>query len=383
MYKGTRQTYCISFACRDAKADKNGKAFISVIIIINGERTTFNLPRKEEPTEFKKAMASNRTNPIRDYCYAVEKRLDEAANRLVMENMPLTAAGLKQEYMTGSGTYRLERLKMEYLAEAAGRHLTKRTMDRYRDAIDIFIKLNGNKEIHTVTLADCKKFLQYMTSNFEQSTAYGMFTKCKSFFIYACDCNIISKNPFGSLRTGRGMKHMDILSDDDYEAIRDADMPFWRMERIRDMFVFACNTGLAWTDCYHLRPEDFTEVNGSYCISKPRVKTGVPYLSVLLPDGVEIAKKYNFDFSSLQISNQHTNLSLKDIQMHCNVTSVDSLTFHCARHFYIQKLTTAGVNAMTVMRTAGHTNIFQTYGYTNLSKKDVVAEVSRHFNLTK
>lgn len=376
-----RQTYCVSFACRTAKADKAGKAYISAIIIINGERVTFNLPRKECPEEFKKAMASNRTNPIRDYCYAIEKRIDECANRLALEGQPVTAYGVKQEYMFGNGIYRLERLKTDFLAEAEGRKLTKRTIDRYRDSMDIFIKLNGNKEIHTVTLADCKKYMQHITANFEQSTAYGLFTKCKSFFIYACDCNIIQKNPFGSLKTGRGAKHMDILSDEDYDMIKKADMPFWRMERIRDLFIFACNSGLAWTDCNHLTPDDFTEIDGHYCVTKPRVKTGVPYVSALLPDGLEIAKKYNFDFKSLCISNQHTNLNLKDIQAHCNVHSVESLTFHCARHYYIQKLTRAGVNAMAIMKAAGHTNIYQTYGYTNLSKADVVKEVNRHIAL--
>ena len=376
-----RQTYCISFACRQAKTDKEGRAPLSAIIVINGERTTFTLPRKENPAEFKKAMASSRTNPIRDYCYAIEKRIDECADRLVMEGLPVTAQSVKQEYMFGNGIYRLERLKTEYLVEAKERNLTKRTLDRYRDSMDIFIKLNGNKEIHTVTMADCKKFLSYITSNFEQSTAYGLFTKCKSFFIYACDSNIIDKNPFGSLKTGRGAKHMDILSDEDYEMIKNLDMPFWRMERVRDLFIFACNSGLAWTDCKHLTPSDFTEINGCYCVAKPRVKNGVPYVSAVLPDGVEIAKKYNFDFQSLCISNQHTNLNLKDIQAHCGVMSVDSLTFHCARHFYIQKLTRAGVNAMAVMKAAGHTNIYQTYGYTNLSKADIINEVNRHIAL--
>ena len=383
MYKGKRQTYCISFACRQAKAaKKNGLSPIQVIIIINGERVCFNLPKKESPEDFKKAMASNRTNPIRDYCYAVEKRLDECADKLVMENMPLTAAGLKQEYLFGNGAYRLERLKQDYLAEAADRNLTKRTMERYKDSIEIFIKVNGNKEIHTVTTNDCKKFLQHLTSNYQQSTVYGLFTKCKAFFIYACDCNIIPKNPFGSIKTGRGFVPKDILSDEDYKAIKDADLYFWRMERVRDLFVFACNSGLAWTDCYHLKPEDFTEIEGKWCISKPRVKSNIPYVSVILPDGVEIAKKYNFDFSALQISNQKTNMSLKDVQMHCNVKSVDSLSFHCARHYYIQKLTRAGVNAMAIMRSAGHTNIFQTFEYTNLSKADVVNEVQRHISLS-
>lgn len=376
-----RQTYNISFACCEhKKSKKTGLSPLKAIIIINGERTTFNLLRKERPEDFKKAMASNKTNDIRNYCYAIEKQLDECANRMVMAGMPLTARALKAEYLFNGSSYSLTRLNADYLEEIKHRKMHQSVKRKYELGMASFIEVVGNKEIHQVNMADCKKWLAAMQAKYEQSTVYGYFTKVKSFFIYACDCNIIQKNPFGSLKTSRGFKPKDVLSANDYLRIKNSHYYYPRLERAKDIFIFACGSGLGWTDMRKLKPTDFTQIDGKWCIVKPRQKTGIQYVSVLLPDAVEVAKKYNFDFATVLISNQKINQNLKDIQCHCNVKSVDSLSFYCARHYYIQTLTLAGVSAAAIMKSAGHTNFKQTYEYTNLSKTDVVKEISRHIN---
>lgn len=377
-----RNTYCVSFACRKAKTDKAGKAYISAIIIINGQRTTFNLPRKEKPEDFDKAMASRRSNEIKSYCETVRQRLDKCANEMSMQDYPLTAANLKEWYFNGhSASYRLTRLRDEYLSVVEKRGVRKQAWYKYMFAMDSLIAEIGDKEIKSVTNADIRKWLDTVKAKFEPSTVYGYFTKLKSFFIYAYNDEKIDRNPFGSIRVGRGIKTVDILSEEDYQAILQSEFDIWRIQRIRDIFIFACNSGLAWTDCYHLKPSDFVEKDGHLCIQKPRVKTGIPYNSIILPDGAEIAKKYNFDFASLQISNQRTNQSLKDIQSHCKVKSVESLTFHCARHYYINKLIASGVAPAVVSKCAGHTNFVQSYNYSNLNLNDMINEVGRHISI--
>lgn len=374
-----RNTYCISFACRKAKAGKDGKAPLNVIIVINGDRLSFNLPRKEAPADFEKAMTAKRSNEIKAYCETVRQRLDTCANAMVMQGHPLTPQGLKEWYLNGStASYRLSKLKAEYLAVVEKRGVRKQAYEKYQAAIDSLLSQIGDKETKVVTNADIRVWLDSVKAKFEPSTVYGYFTKLKSFFIFAYNSEKIDRNPFSGLRVGRGIKAVDILSDADYKAITEAEFEFSRLQRIRDIFVFACNSGLAWTDCYHLRPEDFVEKDGHLCIQKPRVKTGVPYNSVILPDGVEIARKYGYDFSALQISNQKTNVSLKDIQVTCRVKSVQSLTFHCARHYYINKLIASGVAPAVVSKCAGHTNFTQSYNYSNLNLGDMINEVGRH-----
>lgn len=374
-----RNTYCISFACRKAKADKAGKSFISAIIVINGQRTTFNLPRKENPSEWEKAMASKRSNEIKTYCETVRQRLDECANDMMLQDYPLTAANLKDWFLNGhSASYRLSKLRSEYLSVVEKRGVRNTAYFKYQFAIDSLIGVIGDKEIKAVTNADIRKWLDTVNAKFEPSTVYGYFTKLKSFFIYAYNDEKIDRNPFGNLKVGRGVKTVEILSDEDYQEIAKSEYDIWRIQRIKDLFIFACNSGLAWTDCYNLKPQDFVEKDGALCVVKDRVKTGVPYNAIVLSDGAEIARKYNYDFSSLQVSNQRTNQSLKDIAAHCKVKSVPSLTFHCARHYYINKLIASGVSPAVVSKCAGHTNFKQSYSYSNLKIGDLIAEVQKH-----
>lgn len=374
-----RNTYCISFACRKAKTDKAGKSFISTIIIINGERTSFNLPRKETPADFEKAMSSKRNSEVKAFCETVRQRLDKCASEITLQDIVLTPATLKEWYLNGHcASYRLSKLREDYLAVVRKRGVREQGVFKYQFAIDSLIEEIGDKEIKAVTNADIRKWLASTNSKFEPSTVYGYFTKLKSFFIYAYNDEKIDRNPFGNLKVGRGIKTVDILSDEDYQSIVKSEYDIWRIQRIKDLFVFACNSGLAWTDCYHLKPEDFVEKDGVLCVVKDRVKTGVPYNAIVLPDGAEIARKYNYDFSSLQVSNQRTNQSLKDIESHCKVKSVPSLTFHCARHYYINKLIALGVSPAVVSKCAGHTNFKQSYAYSNLKIGDLIAEVQKH-----
>lgn len=377
-----RNTFSITFACRKAKTDKSGKAPLSVIIVINGQRTTFNLPRKEQPKDFDKAMAARKANDIKAYCETIRQRLNDCANSMTVQDCSLTPQSLKEWYFNGHcASYRLSKLKAEYLSVVQRRNVRRQAYEKYQAAIDSLISQIGDKEIKAVTNADIRIWLDYVKGKYEASTVYGYFTKLKSFFIFAYNAEKIDRNPFGNLRVGRGIKAVDILSDEDYKAITDAEFEFSRLQRIKDIFIFACNSGLSWTDCFHLRPEDFVEKDGHLCLCKPRIKTGVDYNAVILPDGVEIAKKYNYDFSALQISNQKTNMSLKDIATHCGVKSVPSLTFHCARHYYINKLIASGVAPAIVSKCAGHTNFVQSYSYSNLNLGDMINEVSRHINI--
>lgn len=110
-------TFNVSFYCRNSKANSEGLSPIEITIIINGERTIITLPRKENPKEFKAAVASKRNNPIKDYLEATRKRLNEITTELMERGEALTAATLKEYYMYGGARYySIETLFNEYIA---------------------------------------------------------------------------------------------------------------------------------------------------------------------------------------------------------------------------------------------------------------------------
>jgi integrase len=64
---------------------------------------------------------------------------------------------------------------------------------------------------------------------------------------------------------------------------------------VRDLFVFQCFTGVAYTDLINLKFADIT-VDGQQrsWIIKPRQKSGITSTIPLLPPALELIHKYNF-----------------------------------------------------------------------------------------
>ena len=115
-------------------------------------------------------------------------------------------------------------------------------------------------------------------------------------------------------------------------------MPNDRLDRIRDVFVFCCLAGLAFTDADHLRREHLsTDEQGTQWIHKPREKTAVMSQIPLLPYRIKLLDKYAND-PELQVkgkllpvpSNQKMNSYIKEIAAICNIGK--NLTTHVARH---------------------------------------------------
>ena len=63
----TRLTSSLTFYCRNCKKDKQGLSPIEASIIISGQRTFINLPRKESPAEFKRQTTTKKTTDIKQY----------------------------------------------------------------------------------------------------------------------------------------------------------------------------------------------------------------------------------------------------------------------------------------------------------------------------
>ena len=102
------------------------------------------------------------------------------------------------------------------------------------------------------------------------------------------------------------------------------------------------------------------------------------FSAVVLNDGVNILRKYNFNLSRLiSISNQKLNCYLRELGDICHVVSVPSIHYHLCRHFYITRLLSSGVSPSIVKLCAGHSSIkLTTSTYMHLTSHDVVKGIN-------
>lgn len=360
--------------------DKRGYSPVEMSIILDGKRTYMVLPRKERPAIFRKEYMARGKNELKEFCDEFYRRVNTSVSEMYRKGLVVSSKGIKA-YMRGDyeTVYSVSMLCADFLGSIKGRVGINLSLSNYRkyEKVCACLKwmVDADQDISAINRGVVMDILNKWRLEYEASSVSNYFVKLKSILSYGVDNGKIVNNPASGIKVSKGEKKIEIIGDNEYERIRDKDISIARVERVRDLFIFACNSGLSYSDCCGLVKGDFKQVDGDrWVIEKERVKTGVRFYSVILPDGVRILEKYNWDLSMLKISNQKTNLYLKEIGDVCDI--YHSLTFHKARHFYITKLIRMGVPVSVVQLCAGHSNIAMTNKYTHLVCEDVVRAVS-------
>ena len=140
-----------------------------------------------------------------------------------------------------------------------------------------------------------------------------------------------------------------------------------KMAMARDLFVFQLYTGLAYSDTQNFNISDYKLIDGTWKNTGERIKTGVAYVSQLLPPAVEILERYNWQVPKLD--NSDYNLCLKALGMACGIER--PLHSHMARHTFATWMLRHGVPIEHVSKMLGHTNIIQTQRYAKIVAADI------------
>lgn len=374
-----RNTFAIAFYNRKSKANRQGYAHIEMSVTINGERKFFNLPYQCKPSEFNK---KRQPKEIVDYCDLMRARVNEILTEMLAHGEPVTTNQILL-YLRNGG-YKSETVEDVFNAyldaqkPRIGKDLTYNAYHKYEAAAGLFYAVVGkDREFSTLTNADIVKFKNSLAEKYVKSSQSAVMTKVKTMFKYGYANGKIKVDVFNGIKIERVLKDVETISDADLERIRKTDYASERIQRIADLFVFSCGSGLAFCDTQELSPEDFVFKDGQWCVFKERRKTDVKYYSVLLPCAVEVAMKYGFNLP--KISNQKCNQTLKDVQEAAGITSVDSLHFHLARHYYAMTLLNKGVPVTTLQKCLGHKSLAMSMHYAHSVEKTVIQDVAQAF----
>ena len=180
----------------------------------------------------------------------------------------------------------------------------------------------------------------------------------------------IDANPYdrlrGEFRSGK-RDSVDYLTEEQMQKVMGlTPVPGSQVAMARDLFVFQMYTGLSYSDTQRFDIRQYREVDGRWVFMGERVKTGVPYVSMLLPPAIEVLQRYGMKVP--KINNQRYNQMLKAIGM---VIGIEKLHSHMARHTFGTWMLSQGAKIENVSRMMGHTNITQTQRYAKVLAKDV------------
>ena len=255
-----------------------------------------------------------------------------------------------------------EELKREKLREG-----TKRHKDHVIETLEAFGKI---KTLADLTPANIRAFDRWLHDTGERTdvTVWGYHKRVKKYTRILKLNEIIPQDPYELCKFSRGhSKERTPLSEEELIALRNVKL-IDKLDRVRDLFIFAAYTGLAYVDVQSFDFDKMTQKIGKiYYIDGTRIKTGTPFYTPILKPAMDVLNKYNFKLP--RITNQKANEYLHVIE--AILGTQKSLTFHLARHSFATLALAHDVPIENVARMLGHTDIKTTQIYCKILKTTI------------
>lgn len=255
-----------------------------------------------------------------------------------------------------------EELKREKLREG-----TKRHKDHVIETLETFGKI---KTLADLTPANIRAFDRWLHDTGERTdvTVWGYHKRVKKYTRILKLNEIIPQDPYELCKFSRGhSKERTPLNEEELIALRNVKL-IDKLDRVRDLFIFAAYTGLAYVDVQSFDFDKMTQKIGKiYYIDGTRIKTGTPFYTPILKPAMDVLNKYNFKLP--RITNQKANEYLHVIE--AILGTQKSLTFHLARHSFATLALAHDVPIENVARMLGHTDIKTTQIYCKILKTTI------------
>jgi len=209
--------------------------------------------------------------------------------------------------------------------------------------------------------------------------------KLKTTLSNALKQDLIDKNPYENFKLKQVSTMRNYLTEEellDLQKFNFKSNP--SLDKVRDLFVFSCYTGLRFSDAQDLKIKDVQFSDGMSFIYRMQNKTSEVVHIPLNHIAIEILKKYDNDDRVItgkllpQISNQKLNAYIKTVGDLVGINKV--LTHHIARHTCATLLLNKGVSMSIVQKILGHENIRTTQQYAKVLNKTISDQVLNAFN---
>ena len=228
--------------------------------------------------------------------------------------------------------------------------------------------------VENITLFD--SWLHQLNDGAISDSAVYNYHKCLKALLHRADqFGKIDRNPYERMKLKRGEKeNIEYLTEDEMKAFERLLVPDGSLMAVsHDLFVFQMYTGLAFSDMQAFDIRQYRKEGDTYRHTGERIKTGVAYVSQLLPPAVRIIEKYGGRLP--KIDNADYNHNLKALGVMAGITI--PLHSHLARHTFATYMLRNGAKIENVSRMLGHTNITQTQRYAKVLAQSVHDDFDR------
>lgn len=384
------QNMAILLWLREAKNSQN-LATIMVRVTINGKRIDWSLGKQVNPDHWitgagilrASAKESKIVNP---YLNQIRGDIQSHYNILTTQYQKVTPEMVKNAFLGIEEEAKVEKTLLEafdyhnskFKEKALIGKVSMQSWERLEIAKNKVIAFMEeilkcqDKNLCDLKMAFVTEYEHFLTvkQKMQSNTVMKYIKILKQILNYAVAVDWIQSNPFNQFKCTYRNPDRIVLNQDEIDVIYYKEMPNERLEQVKDIFLFACYTGYAFSDIELLSPDSVVKgIDGEIWIHANRVKTDVRENVMLLDVPLKIIEKYKNNKECIAkgsllpaISNQKYNAYLKEIAVICNINKL--LTSHIARHTFATTITLAnGITLESVSAMLGHKSIKTTQIY--------------------
>lgn len=387
--------YSLLFYLRKSRSANNENARIYLRITISGKRFDMSVSRSALYTKWdsKKGRVkgtSKEAREINDHLDNIAYNLNKIHQKLMDEGAMITP-----NKMIGilNGDDDKDRKTLEVFREhnaktdeMIGKEISASTAQRYwtcYNHVKQFIEEQYKEtdyRLKDIEYSFVTKFEHFLKTKRKcnHNSALKYVNNFKKIIRIALANKWMTHDPFINYKVQFDPVQREFLNQEEVDMLWEKELHFDRLKLVRDMFIFSCYTGLAYSDVEKLSKSDITiGIDGGKWIRINRTKTGTRSSIPLLPVAEQILDRYaddpqviNSDRLIPVFSNQKSNAFLKEIAILCGITK--PLTTHLARHTFATTITlTNGVPIETVSKMLGHQSLRTTQHYAKIVDRKI------------
>jgi site-specific recombinase XerD len=386
-----RSTFKVLFYLKRDKQKANGNVPLFCRITVDGKEVRFGMKKDINPKvwdvgagkatgrSLEAADVNTLIDNTRSAIVRVYRDLQERDGNVTAEKVKNAFLGIDIRHQTLLELFDEHNREKKLLV---GISIAKSTYNKYRitrDHLATYLKdwhqLSdiSLKEISHKFVCDFEVYLLTAKKS-EENTIAKYMQMFKHIIGIAIKYGWIHDNPFTGYRIHLKKTDRGYLTQDEIEILINQKFTAKHLEKVRDIFVFCCFTGLSYIDVRRLTGEDVkTSFDGGLWIMGKRRKTDVGYNVPLLEIPKRILKKYEGTLPDGRLlpvtTNQYSNVYLKKIGEMCGLKK--NLTFHLSRHTFATLTLSKGVSIESVSKMLGHTNIQTTQIYARITNEKI------------
>ena len=390
----TSHTFSILFWINKSRAIKN-KAEIFVRVTANGKRANIGIKRKIDidlwDNQNKKVKGKTKeSQEINRYLNLVQARLLSIYQDLKYKGELITPQLVKSLYNGENINSKTLLELLEYHNRKIENTLAPGTIRNFgitENYINRFLKKNLKttdvylRQLNYKFISDLEMFLvNYYPKGHPKAMGHNTVMKhlqrLRKIINLAYQLEWIDRDPFLRWKPTFEQKQREFLNANELNNLETYIFLMERLDRVRDLFVFSCYTGISYSDIMELTNNNLiVGTDGNNWIVTKRLKTKTSVRVPLLKPAKKILAKYKEHPVTVhsgtllpKLTNEKINLYLKEIADAVGIKK--NLTFHMARHTFATTVTLSnGVPIETVSKMLGHTKLATTQIYARVLDK--------------